>query len=162
MSKKNILNTTRKKAELSNKSNSFIDNFAKRDSILLEKKVISVAEFERNKINHINAAYTEVNTKTEASQIMLELFRTQNAIMETQIKKDEVEKSLTLQLTSSYHELSMALKSFEENYIFRSPRDGALQYLNFWNDDFYIKSGESVFSIVPYNNKIIAHVRLPI
>ncbi|MGJ1406798.1 HlyD family efflux transporter periplasmic adaptor subunit [Sphingobacterium siyangense] len=158
---KNILSTSRKKAELSHNSTSYIENFAKRDSILLEKKVISVAEFERNKINHINAAYTEVNTKAEASQVMLELFRTQNAITETQIKKDEVEKSLTLQLTSSYHELSMALKSFEENYIFRSPRDGILQYLNFWNDDYFIRSGEAVFSIVPADSKIVAHVRLP-
>src|SRR5690606_7187321 len=65
---KNILNTTRRKAELSHNSNSYMDNFAKRDSILLAKKVISVAEFERNKINHINAAYTEVSTKAETSQ----------------------------------------------------------------------------------------------
>jgi multidrug resistance efflux pump len=157
----NILTTTKQKAELSNRSINYMNKFAERDSILLQKKVISAAEFERNKISYLNAAYSVVNNKNEASQIMLELFRTQNAITETQIKKEEIEKSLLLNLNSSYHEFSMALKSFEESYIFKSPQTGTLQYLNFWNDNIYVKAGEPIFSIVPTNNKIIAQIFLP-
>lgn len=158
---KNILATSKQKSQLSNNSLSVMNKFAERDSILLEKKVISMAEFERNKISYLNAEYSNVNNKNESSQVMLELFRTQNAITETQIKKDEIEKSLYLNLNSTYHEFSMALKAFEESYIFKSPQNGAIQYLNFWNNNFFVRAGEAVFSIVPNNSRIIAQVHLP-
>lgn len=157
----NILNTSKERALLSGKSILVMNKFAKRDSILLHKKVISLAEFEKNEINYLNATYGDVSNKNEIAQVLLEIFRTKNAITEIQIKKDEIEKSILLNLNSSFHEFSIALKEFEDNYFFISPQDGILQYLNFWNDNYFVKAGESVFSIVPSNNKIIAQILLP-
>jgi len=156
-----LLEKTKEKARLSGNNLDILDKFAERDSILLSKRVISVAEFERNKMNQLNAVYSDVNTRNEASQIMLEIFKTQNAIHETEIKKEEIEKSLYLTLSSTFHELNASLKHFDETYVFRSPQEGNVQYLNFWNNNYFVQANEEVFSIVPPNNQIVAQVLLP-
>lgn len=152
---------TKEKARLSGNNLDILEKFAERDSILLSKRIISVAEFETNKMNQLNAVFSDVTTRNEASQIMLEIFTTQNAINETEIKKEEIEKALYLALSSTFHELSASLKQFDETYVFRSPQEGNLQYLNFWNNNYFVQAGEQVFSIVPSNNKIVAQVLLP-
>ncbi|TYR31240.1 HlyD family efflux transporter periplasmic adaptor subunit [Sphingobacterium phlebotomi] len=156
-----LLEKTKEKAALSGNNLDILGRFAERDSILLSKRVISVAEFERNKMNQLNAVFSDVNTRNEASQIMLEIFKTQNAINETEIKKEEIEKNLYLTLSSTFHELKATLKQFDEVFVFRTPQTGNLQYLDFWNNNYFVQSGEPVFSIVPSNNKIVAQVRLP-
>lgn len=92
---------------------------------------------------------------------MLDILHTQNSINEIEINKKEEEKDLYLQLSSAYHELDVAIRAFDDMYIYRSPQAGHLQYLNFWNNNFFVQSGEPVFSIVPANNAIVAQILLP-
>ncbi|GHE29014.1 HlyD family efflux transporter periplasmic adaptor subunit [Sphingobacterium griseoflavum] len=156
-----LLQKVKDKQAVSGENLALIGRSAKRDSILLAKKVISIAEFERNKMGQMNAVFSDVNAKNEASQIMLEIFRTQNAVNESFIKKDEVEKTLYLSLSSYFQELIASIKQFDELFVFRSPQAGNIQYLNFWNNNLFVKAGEPVFSVIPSNSKIIAQVLLP-
>jgi len=49
----------------------------------------------------------------------------------------------------------------EDTYFFRSPIRGTVQYLSFWNNNYFVKSGDPVFSIIPSNSEIHAQVIIP-
>lgn len=157
----NLLDISHKKMQLSSNSLELTKEFERRDSILFEKRIISQSELEKNKMNYLNAEHNNISGKNEISQINSEILRTQNMKNEVEIKKTEIEEMLFLKLNSAYHELRVALKQFEETYLFRSPQDGRLQYLSFLNNNLFVKAGDAIFSIVPSDSKILAQVMLP-
>lgn len=90
-----------------------------------------MAEFERNKMTQLNAVFSDVSTGNKATQVILEIFKTQNVVNEIRIKKEEVQKNLDLSLSSSFQELNVALKQFDETYVSGVRRMGIFSTLVF-------------------------------
>lgn len=156
-----LLEISRKKNNINSNRLNLTNEFARRDSILFEKRVISKSELEKNKIAYLNSEQAVIGGKSDISHISSEILKTQNLKNELQIKKNETEEFLLLKVTSTYYELMVTIKQYEDLYFFKSPQNGYLQYLSFLNNNIFIKAGEAVFSVVPQNNKVLAQVTLP-
>jgi hypothetical protein len=156
-----VLGAVKNKSSLLDSNLKIMRKFSERDSILLEKKVISPAEYERNQLNYLNSLGTVENARSEKGTVRLELQKTISTLQEVQIKAQQTEKEIQITLTSAYHELVSNLHLLEDTYFFKSPIQGTVQYLNFWNNNYFVKSGDPVFSIIPSNSEIHAQVIIP-
>jgi|GEM_PF-1450829 len=71
-----VLGTVQNKSSLLDSNLKIMRKFSERDSILLDKKVISPAEFERNQLNYLNSMGSMENTRGEQGTVRLELQKT--------------------------------------------------------------------------------------
>lgn len=142
-------------------SYSLIKKSLDRDSILYQKKVLSLAELEDAKINILAA---QKNFSTANSTLANNEYQFESALSQLQqlkIQKKETENSLQLNLISSFHELKEAIKEWKIKYALIAPVDGVIEYADFWTDNQYIFTNQEIFSVVPETNKIHAQVMLP-
>lgn len=135
-----------------------MNSFRRRDSILFSQNVLSLGDFDKNKLNLLSSSLNFEHAKSAVTSSKIEMHLTGSTLQETLIKKEQVEKELNILVRSSLQNLEASLKTFEEAYIFRSPINGTIQYLKFWNNDSYVNANELIFSIVPANSSIIGQV----
>jgi hypothetical protein len=139
----------------------YIQKFHQRDSILLSKNVLSDADFDKTEISYLGGKDNYQNAVTNIISNRQQAQQTIGKIQEITIQKTQKEKELRLAVLSNYNDLNDNLKSWEQKYVFRAPFPGKVQFLKFWTNNQFVQSGESVFTIVPQNDKVIGQLVLP-
>lgn len=144
------------------KNTSFYKKFSQRDSLLLTKKVISEAEFNRSELNYLASLSAKESSDFERSGLLQEIERTNSSLQQISIEKEEKFIQLKLELESAASALKDEIKIWEERYLFKSPFKGRLQFLRFWVDNQFLRAGENVFTVVSDDNLSYGQVNLPI
>lgn len=132
-----------------------------RDSILYNKSVSSVTEFDRSRQDYLSAENINQSTENEINNVKQQIYNTTQQLQEIAINKRESEKRLFLELSSAYNDLHDNIKAWKAKYLFISPISGRLQYLKFLADNKFILQGEEIFAIVPQEDEIFGEVTLP-
>lgn len=156
-----VLTATLTKAATSNENLSLINRFTERDSTLYAQKVLSAADYDRSKINHIAAKDKQQSALSDIANSREEISQTQNRLQETLIQQKEKEHQLSLELITAYRDLNDKVKDWQQKFIFKAPFSGKVQFLKFWNNDQFINAGEPIFTIIPRQQEIIGQVHLP-
>ena len=120
-----------------------------RDSLLLSSRAISNSDFDITSIKFINAKDQYQSALREISSIQEQLSQTESKIREICILKIEKERQLNLDFLTTFNDLNDKIRMWRQTYLFTSPMNGRIQFLKFWNDNQFVTSGESVFTIVP-------------
>lgn len=157
----NLLNSSIAQSRLIDSNLQIMHRFREMDSVLFSQKVLSVADYDRNKLNFLSSSMDKEHAQSSVTSSKINIHATNSSLQELLIKKTQIEKELNIDLHSSLQNLESALKTFEEAYIFRAPITGTLQYLKFWNDNSFLNVGELVFSIIPDNTQLIGQVTVP-
>jgi len=132
-----------------------------KDSVLLSKKYATEDELARSTMNYLNL-------KGNFQRVQSELSNTESAIADYKSKVDQLEiqhvsrmQNLQADLVNTYDDLMDNLKAWEQRYVFKSPINGKVEFLQFWHNNQYVQSNENIFEIVPKQNKVIGQVFLP-
>ncbi|MBL0737081.1 HlyD family efflux transporter periplasmic adaptor subunit [Flavobacterium sp. GN10] len=133
----------------------------KKDSILFEKEVTSKADIERSIIAKANSILDYNAIDKEINNTNYQIKETQNKTQVIAIEKAVKERELVVNLFNSYYDLIDAVKKWERTYVFVSPINGKVDFLNFIKSNDYIQSGQELFKIVPDNAQLIGQVNLP-
>jgi hypothetical protein len=157
----NLLHSSIAQSRLVDSNLQIMNRFRAMDSVLFSQKVLSAADFDRNKLNQLSSSLNKEQAQSTITSSKINIHSTSSSLQELLIKKTQIEKELNIELHSALQNLESALKSFEEAYVFRAPISGTIQYLKFWNDNSFLTSGEPVFSIIPDNTQIIGQVTVP-
>jgi hypothetical protein len=144
------------------KNASFYRKFSERDSLLLAKKVISEAEFNRSELNYLASLSAKESSDFELSGLLQEIERSNHSLQQLTIEKEEKFIQLRLEFESASSELKDYIKIWEDKYLFKSPFTGKLQYLKFWVDNQFLHAGETIFTIISHDNQSYGQVSLPI
>jgi len=144
------------------KNASFYKKFSERDSLLLAKKVISEAEFNRSELSYLASLSAKESSDFEHSGLLQEIERTNNSLQQLSIEKEEKFIQLKLELESASSALKDDIKLWEERYLFKAPFKGKLQFLKFWVDNQFLRAGENVFTVISNDNQSYGQVSLPI
>lgn len=139
----------------------FLNKFYHRDSILFINKVLSESELDKSKLSLFSSRDAYQNAVSDLISSKQQARVTQGKIQELQIELLEKEKSLRLELTATFNDLTAQIRDWEMKYVFRSPIDGNIQFLKFYTENQFVQSGEAVFSIIPKRGKVIGNVFLP-
>lgn len=156
-----LLKSSIAQSQLLDSNLKIMNRFRTMDSVLYNQKVLSPADFDRNKLGFLSSTLNKEQAQSSITSNKINIHSTSSTIQELLIKKSQIEKELNIELHSSLQTVISGLKTFEETYIFRSPIAGTLQYLKFWNTNSFISSGEPIFSIIPNNTEIIGQVTVP-
>ncbi len=135
--------------------------FYSRDSILFKEKVISEAELDQAQLNYLNSKDNYQVTFANQINALLNAKQTKTQINQTEIQMREKGKDLELALISSYNDLKDNINSWGQNYSFKAPFNGTVQFLGFWTNDQFIQTGQPVFTVIPDDKKIYGQVLLP-
>ncbi len=130
----------------------------------LNNDVIATYEYEvdRSKMEYLSAKQSRQQLKKEAASIRMQITESGNRLAQLHVEQKEKERQLQLELLSSYHALNNDLKLWEQQYVFKSPFDGEIEFLKFWVDNQFIQAGEEAFGIVPQKSTIIGQMLLPV
>ncbi|WP_051951508.1 HlyD family efflux transporter periplasmic adaptor subunit [Flavobacterium sp. ASV13] len=133
----------------------------KKDSTLFAKDVTSKADIEHSLIAKANSELDYYAIDKEINNTAYQINEAQNKAQVIAIEKAVKERELVVNLFNSYYELADAVKKWERTYVFVSPIEGKIDFLNFIKTNDYIQSGQELFKIVPDNNQLIGQVNLP-
>lgn len=156
------LRTLKEKENLSDQNVKLNRKFLERDSILLAKRIISQAEFERSTSTNLNSLDQYKSSLRNSGSVREQINNTESSIQQNRITKSEKELQLDLEVVTAYNNLIDKINLWEKQYLVISPMKGKVQFLKFWNENQYVQAGEPLFSIVPQNSKILGQVNLPI
>ena len=150
-------------AELVLKTNILKDSKMRlqKDSFLLEKQVISEQDYQQQRASHhsLNESFLSLQSsslmkQSEVSRNMLEIER-------IELEQTETREKAFSELITQKNALINAVNLWKEHYLQYSPVDGELEYLGFWRDNYFIQTGQELFSIIPDKNNMVGEVMIP-
>jgi len=135
--------------------------FSYRDSILLAEKIATEEELDQSKINYFTSKENYQNVVGGIITTEQQIADDQNKLAQQIIQRHDKERQMQLDLLSAFNDLKDNIKSWELTYVFKSPINGKIDFLNFFTNDEFIQAGQDVFTIIPKQNKVIGQVQLP-
>ncbi|GET26523.1 hemolysin [Prolixibacter sp. NT017] len=135
----------------------------KRDSLLYNKGVLSLAEYQTSKQTLLNKQYDFEGVRTTLAETQMKILDLQQSVIDMQNKYDQEKKGLQLSLEEAYNNLRGEIGVWELNYLMKAPIDGNATFTKFWSVNQNVTKGENVFTIVPDKpSRIIGKVKLQI
>lgn len=132
-----------------------------KDSILFSKNVIAKADIERSTISKANSELEYKSIDKQITNTNYQINDAQNKLQILAIQKIEKERELAINLYNSYYDLTDNIRKWEHTYVFVSPINGKVDFLNFLKNNDFIQSGQELFKIIPNQNEMIGQVYLP-
>ncbi len=128
---------------------------------MFSQRVIAEVDIEKSTITKLNNELDYKSTIKQLASTRYQLNEAENKLQILKIEKSDRERELRVNFLNSYYELVDNIKRWENNYVFVSPIEGKLDLLNFLSDDDFVLSGQELFKIIPFDNKILGQVYLP-
>lgn len=133
----------------------------KTDSVLSKKGALIPFEYEKSKKLLFRELEDKAFQENEVIKDKLNVVSLKDKITSLSIENNETLQGLKVKLLTNYQNLLNELNQWEQNFVFKAPFDGKLEYLKFVVNNQFINQGESVFSVLPLNNIIIGQAFLP-
>ena len=133
----------------------------RKDSTLFSKNVIAKADIERSIVAKANSELDYKSIDKQITNTNYQIDDAQNKLELLAIQKIEKERELTINLYNSYYDLIDNIRKWEHTYVFVSPMNGRIDFLNFLKNNDFIQSGQELFKIIPVTNEMIGQVNLP-
>lgn len=131
------------------------------DSILHVQKVTAAMDFNQAKTAWLQQqrAYRSIETNLISNE--LQVNQIQKQINDLELLKIEQQQKLELNFANATHELRAQIRKWKENYLITTTGSGRVAYLGFLEDEMFIESGRSLFSIIPEKGTLAARAELP-
>lgn len=134
-----------------------------RDLALFEEEVISASDLEESS----TAMLAERNKQQEIISLMAEnnisIARTQNQIVELELKQQEELAGILNVLEESYNNLKASITSWEQTFLLIAPVDGSVTFTRFWSENQNVNQGEKVLTIIPAEaGSMVGKISLPL
>ncbi|NCP58682.1 MAG: HlyD family efflux transporter periplasmic adaptor subunit [Flavobacteriales bacterium] len=156
------LNSLQSQRDLNRSELEFKQNELDRNKILFEKGIISAQEFEYKQGEYVQAERNFKNFESTISQIRENISNAHKSSKGTEINKVKEEMVLLKNVMQSFNQLKKAIKDWEYQYVLQSNVNGNVSFLNYWNINQTVNSGDLVFTIIPSgNSSFIAKLKTP-
>lgn len=140
----------------------FLEKDLKRNTSLFDKGVISAQEYENKQIQYAQAERNFKNFESSISQIREGLSNAHKTSKGTEISRIKEEMLLLKNVIQSFNQLKKAIKDWEQQYVLQSSIDGHVSFLNYYNTNQTVISGDLVFTIIPKeNSSFVAKLKTP-
>ena len=132
-----------------------------KDSILLEKQVISEQDYQQQRASHLSLKESRLNLQSNRLLKKSEISRNLMEIQRIQLEEDETNEKAYSEFITQKNALANAVILWKERYLQYSPVEGELEYLGFWRDNSFVQSGQELFTVIPDKNNILGEVMIP-
>lgn len=133
-----------------------------RFEVLYNKGIISAQEMEVKKLGFLQAQKNYRSLLSSISQLRSSLIDNTKSSQNSQINSTREEVNLGRSMAQSFYQLKKVIKDWELAYTLKSSVSGVVTFLQVWNENQTINTGDNVFSIIPdAKNGFIGKVKAP-
>ncbi|MEI9921319.1 MAG: HlyD family efflux transporter periplasmic adaptor subunit [Bacteroidota bacterium] len=132
------------------------------DSILYTKQVISKNDYNASSSIYLQQRRVFRSAEAEVIATQLQLTVLSKQIEETEASRQTKKNQLETAVVEALKELQAQVKKWKDNYLFISPMNGTVAYLQPLENSQAIESGKNLFSIVPDGKNVVARAELPL
>jgi HlyD family secretion protein len=134
-----------------------------RDSALYARKVMSDVDFEKSEAAMLKQKYAYQNAMTNLASTQITMNQLKQQIQEQKVLQAETENKLIAALKEKYDNLVNQLKTWEKEFVLKTPIAGQVTFTNFWSVNQFVSAGNVVFNVVPENEReIIGKATVPL
>jgi multidrug resistance efflux pump len=131
------------------------------DSLLATGDVISKVEYNESLMSQLQTKKNSTQEELTFQKGNLEITRILNSIEELKQRKKERLTELNVNIKKAFLDLKLAINTWEENYVIKSPIDGKLHYLIRFKENQYVKMNEDLVAITPDTMNFRAELTIP-
>lgn len=129
---------------------------------LYTKGIIATQEFEKQKLQYLQAQKNYQILLSSVSQLKSSLNDLNRSSKTTQINESKENVNLERNVIQAFYQLKKNIKEWELNYVLRSSIDGKLTFLQIWTENQTVNAGDNVFAIIPTKeNGYVGKVKAP-
>lgn len=138
-----------------------LKNKVKEDSILFSKGLIIKTEYEQSNHNYLREKENLKNYEARDIENKSSISDNQQNINLLNFQETVNISDLEMKLINTFQQLTHAINLWESKYVLKVPQDGIVDMMQFVSSYQTIKQGEPVFSVLPNDNKVLAHLVVP-
>lgn len=124
-----------------------------RQKELLDEGLISLEDYERQRVAHLSSEQDHMNMETAISQKREAIKNLELTMRNNKAQVNQNAVKLLRQALQSYYQLKKALSDWEQQYLIRSSIDGQISFLSVWNKNQRVQAGELIFTVIPADNQ---------
>lgn len=132
-----------------------------KDSLLFAKKVISEYDYLKQRATHLALKEACLSLQSSVFMKLSEISQSELEMQRIRSEKSENKEKAYSELITQKNALANAIRQWKEHYLQYSPAAGELEYLGFWRDNSFIRTGQELFSVIPDRNNILGEVLIP-
>jgi hypothetical protein len=132
-----------------------------KDSMLFSEGLLSKADFEGSAMQKLGKEQSYKSVEKQITNTEYQINDASYNLKAIDIKKDEKERELSMNLINSYFSVIESIRTWEKKYAFIAPVSGKVEFLSFLKNNDYVQTGQELFKIVPDQNELIGEVYLP-
>ena len=133
-----------------------------RNQGLYNKGIISAQDYENKELEYLNAQRNYQSSGVTVSQLREAVSNAENTSKGTEFNKTREDIRLLKNVLQAYNQLKKSIKDWELNYVFISNMEGKVSFLNYWNTNQTVNSGDLIFSVLPKaNSPFVAKLKTP-
>jgi len=134
-----------------------------RDASLFEEGVISTADLEDSRTVMLSERNKHQEILGQLAENNISIARTENQIVDLELKQQEEHSGMTSALEESYNNLKASISSWEQTYLLVAPVNGSVTFTRFWSENQNVKLGEKVLTVIPAESgSMIGKISLPL
>lgn len=120
-----------------------------RDSILYDREVISITDYEQSYRSLIQKESSKKSLDAALISTELNILQMEQQLVELSIQYDEDINSLEQRINDALQDFKTQLKAWRYQYLLISPIDGSITFTKYWAPNQTIKTGDRFASVVP-------------
>lgn len=132
-----------------------------KDSLLFAKKVISEYDCLKQRATHLALKEACLSLQSSVFMKLSEISQSELEMQRIRSEESENKEKAYSELITQKNALANAIRQWKEHYLQYSPAAGELEYLGFWRDNSFIRTGQELFSVIPDRNNILGEVLIP-
>lgn len=132
----------------------------KNDSLLRTVNGLSEQDYKKQYNEHLSLQESKLGLQSSQLLKQSEISKNRLELQRILLQETEEKEKAFSELVSRKNELLNAIQQWKERYLLYSPIDGELEYLGFWRNNTFVKSGEELFTVIPPKNEVVGEVMI--
>jgi HlyD family secretion protein len=134
-----------------------------RDSLLLEKDMISRLSMENTHIQYLKSRTSLESSFSTLENIRIEMAGLHESLIDIERQHQNEKSIIDAELNTAVIQLVNAINTWELTYVLLSPFAGKITFTNYWSENQNVTSGETIFTVIPDKNpELVGKAMLPL
>ena len=133
----------------------------RRDSLLLAKNALSVAEYQVQRSNCLSHKEALLNLESNRLAKRSEIEQNRLEIQRITLEENETLDKAFSEMNTACNALESAINIWKERYLQYAPIQGQLEYLGFWKENGFVDSGKELFTVIPDKGDFFGEIMIP-
>lgn len=132
-----------------------LQNNFERNQQLFKEKLVPAQVLEAIQGELLSAKRSCGEIDLDISNAQIQIASLLKNLTQLDLKDEEKQKQLELNLANQHKKLLSHLNSWEEKYILQAPIDGKVSFFKIWSEYQYVEKGQEVMVVVPDSTQAI-------